>query len=94
MAVVRIVDAVEPDTFSSGAVQDFDGVAVEDGESNLSRMRLDFLNRQNGSLRTVRPSWKIAPFCAHSYNMPSCKVVLSPSLSGKEQRRNSSLDSA
>jgi hypothetical protein len=27
----RAVDAVEPDTFSAGVVQDFDGVAVEDG---------------------------------------------------------------
>jgi hypothetical protein len=28
----RAVDAVEPDAFSAGVVQDFDGVAVENGD--------------------------------------------------------------
>jgi hypothetical protein len=30
LAFLRTVDATEPDTFSAGVVQDFDGVAVED----------------------------------------------------------------
>ncbi len=31
LALLRTVDAVQPDAFSVVVVQDFDGVAVEDG---------------------------------------------------------------
>jgi hypothetical protein len=32
LAFLRAVDAAEADTFRVGVVQDFDGVAVEDGD--------------------------------------------------------------
>jgi hypothetical protein len=33
LTFLRAVDAAEPDTFRLGVVQDFDGVAIEDGDN-------------------------------------------------------------
>jgi hypothetical protein len=37
LAFLRAVDATEADTFGALVVQDFDGVAVEDGDTGLEK---------------------------------------------------------
>ena len=43
LAFLWAIDAVEADTLSSVVVQDFDGVAVEDGDDEVGEVRLEAL---------------------------------------------------
>ena len=38
MALLRAVDAAEADTFRVGVVQDFDGVAIENGDDGAGEV--------------------------------------------------------
>ncbi|HKC92464.1 MAG TPA: hypothetical protein VKB81_00460 [Nitrospira sp.] len=65
MAVVRAVDAVEPDTFSASVVQDFDGVALGErrrwGWRNQQARARHCADTAEGTLRVASFIYLVGP---------------------------------
>jgi hypothetical protein len=45
LALLRTVDATEADTFRMGIVQDFDRIAIEDGDNGAGEVGMDVWNK-------------------------------------------------
>ena len=51
LAFLLAVDAIEPDTFSFVDVQDFDGVAVENGDDRARKLSISQIGRNQGDYK-------------------------------------------